>query len=80
MWITHTQHTVQMHKSHNILYTQKNSEIDHIYSKCKPESLIASDCGHKASISKYFNPFQNTKLGFQLGMIYQLKPSQLTMN
>jgi len=54
----------------------KNSETDHIYSKSKPESLIAFDCGHKANTSKYFTPFQNSKLGVQLGMIDQIKPSQ----
>ena len=70
------QHTVQMHKSHNILFKWKNSEIDQVYSKCTPESLIASECGHKGSTSKYFNPFQITKLGFQLLTIDQLKPSQ----
>jgi hypothetical protein len=37
---------------------------------------MASNCGHTANTSKYFSPFQNTKLGFQLDMIDQLKLSQ----
>jgi hypothetical protein len=71
MWITLMQHNILSKYTNFTIFCirKNNSKSDHIGSTCKPESLITFDCGNNTNTSKHFTQFQNTILGFQLGMI-----------